>query len=282
MTKTKAADAKKSLVAEYLELSGTKLGNFYDENDTDDKDLLGVIGKKTVIELMAANNKMRRMSDYVPSNGPIVPEAITSFRAPVNRTVTINPTRKAAPSVDITDAQLKYFINLCLEKHGLDLNDPKNITLLEGAKKLTKVQAIKEISTLKGLPTLKKVAPVNAPAPLPTGTVAIPDGIYAIDHDGEPKCYEVSNGKAGTKWEGFIFLDRVSSDDKYSIRNRDERNRILDTIRTDVESSGRLAAQVLRRCRGISEHGRPCRRQLTDTKNPYFERGYGPECGTRI
>lgn len=277
MTKTKAADAKKSLVAEYLELSETKLGLVYSKTDADDQALLQIIGKKSELVLKSNIEKLRKLADYDAAPIFTVAMPVTVKHGAANYT----PKQIATPE-GITDPQLKYFLNLCLEKHGLDLNDPKNSTLLEGAKSFTKVQAIKEISTLKGLPTLKKVAPVNAPAPLPTGTVAIPDGIYAIDHDGEPKCYEVSNGKAGTKWEGFIFLDRVSSDDKYSIRNRDERNRILDAIRTDVESSGRLAAQILRRCRGISENGRPCRRQLTDTKNPYFEMGYGPECGTRI
>lgn len=131
----------------------------------------------------------------------------------------------------------------------------------------------------RSTPVMQSIPGTSKPR---TGTVAIPDGIYAIHHDGEPKCYEISNGKAGTRWAGFIFLDRVSSDDRYSIRNRDEKARILDAIREDVEGSGRLAAQILRRCRGISEKGRPCRRQLTDTKNPYFEMGYGPECGSRV
>lgn len=277
--------AKKDLVKKFLELARAKRGFDYDRSETAD------LNKKPVVFLKAGIARMENMADYEEDPTiALVPEAfehsyaymVSYHKGGKTNTARTAATAPAATRGTITDAQLAFFCKLFLEKHGINLEDAKNITLLEGAKKLTKFQAMKEIDTLKALPTLRVVAPVNAPAPLPTGTVVIPDGIYAIDHDGEPKCYEVSNGKAGSKWNGFIFLDRVSSDDRYSIRNRDEKERILDAIRADVESAGRLAAQILRRCRGISEKGRPCRRQLTDTKNPYFEMGYGPECGTRI
>lgn len=275
-TKMKAADVKNALVAEYLELSEIKCGYTYSEYDKDDRDLLKIIRAKSVLDLSSQISKLRKMADY--DAAPVTTVAVTAAAAVTYQKRT---TAAVAPST-ATEAQVKFIVNLFNSKHGINLEDPKHAALLAGVKKLTKFQASKEIDMLKNLPTLQAVKPVNAPAPLPAGTVAIPDGIYAIQHDGEPKCYEVSNGKAGTRWEGFIFLDRVSSDDRYSIRNRDEKARILDAIRADVESAGRRAAQILRQCRGRSANGRPCRRTLTDTKNPYFEMGYGPECGTRV
>lgn len=263
-----------ALVEEYLELSATKLGLDY----TGEQEMLKTIKRKSALVLQSNIAKLRKLEDYDAAPVFSVTVAAPVITPDTSRSGQGGLTGLGRKTPDtITDAQLRFFSKLMLEKHGIDLNDEKNTILLAGAKKLTKFQAMREIDTLKGIPTLRTVAPVNAPAPLPAGTVAIPDGIYAIDHDGETKCYEISNGKAGSKWEGFIFLDRVSSDDRYSIRNRDEKARILDAIREDVEVSGRLAAQTLRRCRNPK-----CKRTLSDTKNPYFEMGYGPECGSRV
>ena len=101
----------------------------------------------------------------------------------------------------------------------------------------------------------------------------LPAGRYALLADGEVKCYTVSYGKYG-KWAGVQFLARISSDDEYPVRNREEKARILAAVGADVEASARLAAATLRKCRH-------CGRLLSDTKNPYFEAGYGPECGGR-
>lgn len=112
-----------------------------------------------------------------------------------------------------------------------------------------------------------KVAPVTAP-----GEVEIPANNYAITKDGEVKCYTVDYGKEGTRWEGFLFLNRISSDDRFPIRNRAEKEAILATIREDVEASQILAGLTLRSCRR-------CHRTLSDTKNPYFSVALGPDCG---
>jgi hypothetical protein len=106
-----------------------------------------------------------------------------------------------------------------------------------------------------------------------TETPEIPDGRYAITED-EVKCYAVSNGKEGTRWEGFLFLDRISSDNRFPIRNRAEKARILAAIAADLDGAAVLAALTLRQCRH-------CGRELSDTKNPYFSMGLGPKCGSR-
>jgi hypothetical protein len=101
--------------------------------------------------------------------------------------------------------------------------------------------------------------------------VAIPAGTYAITTD-EVRCYTIDYGKAGTRWAGFVFLNRVSSDDRFPVKNPAAKAEILAAIGADVEAAAILAALTLRRCRR-------CNRELSDTKNPYFSMGLGPKCG---
>jgi hypothetical protein len=118
---------------------------------------------------------------------------------------------------------------------------------------------------------LKAAHPV---APVSTGTATtIPAGRYAVETD-EIRCYSVEYGKAGTRWAGYTFLDRISSDDRFPIKNPAEKARILDAIRADVDASAILAALTLRQCIR-------CGRTLSDTKNPYFASGLGPDCGSK-
>lgn len=111
----------------------------------------------------------------------------------------------------------------------------------------------------------------TAPAPA-SGEVEIPAHRYGIHKDGEVKCYSVDYGKDGTKWAGFLFLNRISSDDRFAVRNPAEKESILAAIREDVDAARTLAAVTLRRCQR-------CHRTLSDTKNPYFAAGFGPDCG---
>lgn len=113
----------------------------------------------------------------------------------------------------------------------------------------------------------------RAAAPVPVaGAAEIPAHYYGIHKDGEVKCYAVDYGKDGTKWAGFLFLNRISSDDRFAIRNPAEKESILSAIREDVDAARTLAAVTLRRCQR-------CHRTLSDTKNPYFAAGLGPDCG---
>jgi hypothetical protein len=116
----------------------------------------------------------------------------------------------------------------------------------------------------------EKALTAKAPA-APQGTVAIPAGTYAITTD-EVRCYTIDYGKAGTRWAGFVFLNRVSSDDRFPVKNPAAKAEILAAIGADVEAAAILAALTLRRCRR-------CNRELSDTKNPYFSMGLGPKCG---
>jgi hypothetical protein len=120
---------------------------------------------------------------------------------------------------------------------------------------------------------LAKLDQLRAAArPQPTGpAVEIPAGRYAVETD-EIRCYSISYGREGTRWAGFLFLARISSDDEFPIKNREEKARILAAIAADVEGSAILAGLTLKKCRR-------CGRTLSDTKNPYYEVALGPDCG---
>jgi hypothetical protein len=118
---------------------------------------------------------------------------------------------------------------------------------------------------------LRAAAPVATTPAAPA--VEIPAGRYAVETD-EIRCYTVDYGKAGTRWEGFLFLNRISSDDRFPVKNPAAKAEILAAIRADVEASAILAGLTLRQCRR-------CGRELSDTKNPYFSVALGPDCGTK-
>lgn len=127
---------------------------------------------------------------------------------------------------------------------------------------------------------LQTAARQTAPA-TPAAEVEISAGRYAVKTD-EVRCYSIEFGKAGTRWAGFLFLNRISSDDRFAIKNPAEKARILEAIAADIDAAALLAAMTLRICRGTMKNGMPCGRTLSDTKNPYFSQGYGPECGKNL
>jgi hypothetical protein len=100
------------------------------------------------------------------------------------------------------------------------------------------------------------------------------DGRYAIEYGGEVRCYHLETGKDGTRWAGFRFLSRRSSDDLFPIKNPATKAEIMALIAADAEAAEVLYALTVRECRR-------CHRALTDTKNPYYEIGLGPDCGSK-
>lgn len=128
------------------------------------------------------------------------------------------------------------------------------------------------IDRLKAKRSALREATAKAPT-TPAPEVEIPAGRYAVETD-EIRCYTVDYGKAGTKWDGFLFLNRISSDDRFPVKNPAAKEAILAAIRADVAASELLAALTLRQCIR-------CGRTLSDTKNPHFHRGLGPDCGEK-
>jgi len=108
-----------------------------------------------------------------------------------------------------------------------------------------------------------------APAPTTGPAAEVPNGRYAVEEDGTLKFFHVRNGKAGTRWEGFTFLDIQASDETYAIRDRARKAAILATIAADLEGASRRYGQELGTC------GR-CGRTLTNDESRAY--GIGPEC----
>lgn len=119
---------------------------------------------------------------------------------------------------------------------------------------------------------VRELRTAQGPAPA-TNQVQIPAGRYAVETD-EIRCYSINYGKEDTRWAGYLFLDRISSDDRFAVKNPVEKARILEAIAADVDGAAILAGLTLRQCRR-------CGRTLSDTKNPYFQVALGPECGSK-
>jgi hypothetical protein len=107
---------------------------------------------------------------------------------------------------------------------------------------------------------------VTTTAVAPVATV--PEGRYALHTDEGVKFYRVEHGAAGGRWEGYVFVSAVASDDLYPIRNRTSRDAILTTIAADPQAALALYGQELGVC------GR-CGKALT---SEYRKLGIGPVC----
>jgi hypothetical protein len=105
-------------------------------------------------------------------------------------------------------------------------------------------------------------------APQPTAT-EVPDGRYAVEEDGTLKFFHIRNGKANTRWAGFVFVDIQASDDLYPLKDRARKARVLAAIAADLETASRRYGQELGVC------GR-CGRTLTDEESRAY--GIGPVC----
>jgi hypothetical protein len=103
----------------------------------------------------------------------------------------------------------------------------------------------------------------------PTTTAEVPDGRYAVEEDGTLKFFHVRNGKANTRWAGFVFVDIQASDDTYPLKDRARKTRVLASIAADLEAASRRYGQELGVC------GR-CGRTLTDEESRAY--GIGPIC----
>ena len=182
----------------------------------------------------------------------------------------------------VSEKQAKWMISIANRPSITDaMRESLKTRLFQG---FARAAASQFIDRYKDTPTAAaESAKIEAVAPgateeefrvaYPAKADPIPAHKYGILKDGEVKCYELDYGKPGSRWEGFTFLSRISSDDRFPIRNKAEKQAILDQIRADgIEASQILAGVTLRRCRR-------CGRTLSDTKNPYFDVALGPDCG---
>jgi hypothetical protein len=112
------------------------------------------------------------------------------------------------------------------------------------------------------------------PAPkAPTAGPAVADGRYALLGLDDVVRFYVVRSPAEGRWQGWTFVDAMASDDRWPIKNRDEKARILAAIAADP--MGALA----RFGREIGSCGH-CGRTLTDEESR--ARGIGPVCFARL
>lgn len=133
---------------------------------------------------------------------------------------------------------------------------------------VTVSHASRIIDFLLDLPNAQ--APTAAPR-----EVTAPDveaGRYAlVADDGTVKFYAVDRPTDG-RWAGYVFLNALGSEERYPIRNRVERDRILGLIAADVHGARVRYGLEIGRC-GF------CGRALTDETSRAA--GVGPDCADR-
>jgi hypothetical protein len=101
----------------------------------------------------------------------------------------------------------------------------------------------------------------------------VADGRYALLGVDDVVRFYVVRSPAEGRWQGWTFVDAMASDDRWPIKNRDEKARILAAIAADP--MGALA----RFGREIGSCGH-CGRTLTDEESR--ARGIGPVCFARL
>jgi hypothetical protein len=99
----------------------------------------------------------------------------------------------------------------------------------------------------------------------------VPEGRYALNTDEGVKFYRVEHGKAGSRWDGYVFVSAQASEALHPIRNRQHRQAILDAIAVDPHAATVLYGIELGVC------GR-CGITLT---SEYRLTGIGPVCGSK-
>ena len=117
---------------------------------------------------------------------------------------------------------------------------------------------------------IAKVRELKATTPVqPTQAPEVADGRYAVEEDGTLKFFHVRNGKADTRWAGFVFVEIQASDDLYPLKDRARKASVLALIAADPETAMNRYGQELGVCGD-------CGRTLTDETSRRI--GRGPVC----
>jgi hypothetical protein len=179
-----------------------------------------------------------------------------------------------APEVEhyqATGAQISFISTLLAERdwrNGLD-NDPIAQRVLDGLP-ILKSDASSLINALKALPKIQS-APAKTDHEQPWRRLSreVPAGYYAVqDSEGKNHFYRVSVGR-----NGFYKLQEQASDDLHHIPLNRYASILQSILDFGLDNAGKFYATERSACR-------KCNRTLTDnTGNPYFEMGYGPDCG---
>jgi hypothetical protein len=188
------------------------------------------------------------------------------------------------PANGASDKQ-KKFINDLLDQRDLrasaKINEPTEAgyadaieTIRSQVDGLTKRQASEWIECLLKFPKLHQPrqgsgysVAANRNCPLPE----VPEGRYAIEHEGTLKFYRVDKPTEG-RWAGFTFLSVQASDELYPIKNFDAKREILTSIAVDPRAASARYGHELGSC-GV------CGRILTNEESR--ELGIGPVCARK-
>jgi hypothetical protein len=137
--------------------------------------------------------------------------------------------------------------------------------------RLSRGEASELIDALKAVPSPRQ------PQQLSLSRGEVPEGRYALpsdyDPEGTPVFYKVDHGNEGTRWEGYVFLERIIGPNEEKVRNAASRNFILDAIAEDVPGA-------LRRYGHLSGHCGNCGLELTDKFSRFI--GVGPICREKL
>jgi hypothetical protein len=110
------------------------------------------------------------------------------------------------------------------------------------------------------------------PGPSTGQAIGVANGRYAVEHQGVLKFFHIRNGKADTRWAGFVFVDVQASDEIYPIKNRATKAEVLALIAADPETAMNRYGQELGVCGD-------CGRTLTDETSRSI--GRGPICRSK-
>jgi hypothetical protein len=130
-------------------------------------------------------------------------------------------------------------------------------------------QASSIIDALKGCPFPSRQPQQQLTPDVPEGRYALPSD---YDPEGTPVFYKVDHGNEGTRWEGFVFLERIVGPNEERVP-RVSRDFILGAIAEDVPGA-------LRRYGHLSGHCGNCGLELTDKFSRFI--GVGPICREKL
>lgn len=166
-----------------------------------------------------------------------------------------------AATEQASEPQVNY-IRILLRERDTDALTDNQRTWLESADftTLSRAGASKVISALLALPVrAKRITPEAH---------AVPNGRYAIEHEGTLKFYKVNTPTEG-RWAGRTFVEVQASDELYPVRDQATRQFILASIADDPQ------AAMLRYGQEIGSCGH-CGRTLTNEESRQY--GIGPIC----
>jgi len=190
----------------------------------------------------------------------------------------------------ISPEQKKYIRDLVGKRDISSLSQAQQEFLAdlsdENLNRMVNYQASAAIQALLACPYKKPVAPAampsdatdveDGPAPeMPKTPEPVGEGYYFIvdPTNQQERFFRVRHGKAGGRWEGYVFLDVQASDYFYSVTNKQHRDAVLAEIAKDPVKSMNEYGLRLGRC-GV------CNRTLTDRDS--ILRGIGPICAAKL